>query len=271
MSTDTLQVRPLAGTLAARVDGIDLTEPTPQLGDTIRELLNEHKVLFFHPPSLSDEQQVAVLDLLGGPYIHPLAVVAGKTQAGASRIIDDAEHPPFQDEWHTDVTFDPEPPNIGSLRCIEMPERGGNTIWADMHAAYDGLSPLFRERLEGLNAEHDMGRGLGFSTKGGQELYERARALYNDTPHPVIGTHPVTGKKFVNVNRGFTRRIAGMSPPESTALLEVLFKAGENPNVQYRHQWTEGEFCMWDERATMHYAVADHFPNRREMVRYVVR
>ncbi|NNE72220.1 MAG: taurine dioxygenase [Acidimicrobiales bacterium] len=264
-------ITPLPARFGARIEGLDLDQPSPELGAELTTLLAEHQLLFFDGSAIDDEGQAALLTLLGEPYIHPLARMAGATTATASHIVDDADHPPYQDQWHTDVSWDPEPPVIGSLRCIEMPERGGNTIWADTCAAYDRVSAPMQAWIETLTATHDMGRGHAFEDKAGVELTAKTREAFPGVSSPVVATHPVSGRKYLNVNAGFTRSIDGLRPEESAMVLRQLFAIVADPSLQYRHQWTEGELCLWDERTTQHNAVADHYPARREMARFTIR
>jgi len=249
-----------------RIDTID--------DDTLAEVVaavHEHQVVFIRgQEDLSDPQHLEVMLRVGSPYVHPLARVAGRTDAIVEHIVDDADHPPFQDRWHTDVSWDLTPPTIGSLRPIEMPEQGGDTLWASMYAAYDSLSPRLRDALDGLTAHHDIGSGEAFKTKGGVDVFEMAKTLLPDTRHPVIGTHPTTGRRHLAVNKQFTRRIVELEPAESDALLGFLVDHAVQPNHCLRHRWTVGELCLWDERSTQHFATGDHFPARREMARVAV-
>ena len=185
-------------------------------------------------------------------------------------IIDDIEHPPYQDKWHTDVSWDPRPPAYGTLRSIDIPSRGGDTIWASMYAAYDALSPVMRQAIDPLVALHDMGIGTAFVSKAGAEIVARTREQFPGAEHPVVGVHPITGRKFLNVNQGFTRRIVGMHDDESTALLGFLVDHATHPNFQVRYSWKVGELAIWDERCTHHFAVADFLPERREMARIAI-
>ncbi len=140
-------------------------------------------------------------------------------------------------------------------------------MWASMYAAYDALSPTMQQMLDGLVAFHDMGQGTAFRTKGGEEMTRKAAELCPGAEHPVVQTHPITGRRYLYVNRGFTRRILGLHEAESTVLLELLFRHCEHPAFQVRYEWADGDVAIWDERPTQHYAVADHFPQRREMAR----
>lgn len=267
-----IEVRPLTGVFGAEIRGLPCVD---QLNEdetaAILAAVHEHQVIFIQgQEALGDEGHLEFMLRLGSPYVHPLARVAGRAEAAADHIVDDADHPPFQDRWHTDVTWDLEPPTIGSLRPIDMPERGGDTLWASMYAAYDGLSEAYRHMIDRFTAHHDLGDGEAFKSKGGLKAYEMANELLPDTRHPVVGTHPTTGRKFLYVNQQFTRRIVDLEPNESAAVLGFLVDHAVHPNNGLRHTWTIGELCLWDERATQHLATADHFPARREMARVAV-
>jgi taurine dioxygenase len=251
--------------------GVDLAAPLDEetLAD-LHALLDRHLVLFFADQAISDEEQLAFASRFGAPYVHPIARTLGRTTAGVEHIIDSVEHPPYQDRWHTDVSWDPFPPVYGFLRAAEVPSRGGDTIWASMYAAYDALSPAMQQSVEPLVAVHDMGSMRAFIEKAGVEAVARTREQFPGAEHPVVGVHPSTGRRYLNVNREFTDRIVGMHADESAALLGLLVRHATNPNFQCRHTWTLGELAIWDERCTQHFAVADYLPERREMARVVV-
>ena len=280
-----LTVRPLAGALGAEVGGVDLRH---DLSDAtvaeLQALLDEHLVLFFAPRpegepggepeggGVDDDQQHAFASRFGSPYAHPIGRMFGRTadDVKVEHIVDSVEHPPYQDKWHTDVSWDPERPTYGTLRACVLPSRGGDTIWSSMYAAYESLSPLLRERIEGLVAVHDMGSMQSFIDKAGADIVARTREAYPGTEHPVVGVHPRTGQRYLNVNREFTDRIVGLHPGESRVLLDLLCMAAEHPNIQLRHSWTVGEVAIWDEYATQHFAVADYLPESRDMARVAV-
>jgi taurine dioxygenase len=276
MTTPTrLSVRPLAGALGAAVEGVDLgCELSDATIAKLHELLDRYLVLFFAPTAepISDEQQHVFASRFGSPYAHPIGRMFGRTAADVrvEHIVDSVEHPPYQDKWHTDVSWDPERPTYGTLRACVLPSRGGDTIWASMYAAYESLSPVLREQLEGLTAIHDMGSMRSFIDKAGEEIVARTREAYPGTEHPVIGVHPRTGRRYLNVNREFTDRIVGMHADESAMLLDLLCAHAEHPNLQLRHSWTVGEVAIWDELATQHFAVADYLPELRDMARVAV-
>jgi taurine dioxygenase len=266
-----VQVKPIGGALGARVDGIDLSRPlTAETRQRLFELLDQHLVLFLPAQGLDDEQHLTFATALGDPYVHPLSRAAGQDDVAVGHIVDSVEHPPYQDRWHTDVSWDVRPPDYGTLRAIEMPSKGGDTVWADTRAAYDALSPVMQRIVEPLEAWHDMGAGRSFNDKAGEALVARTRELFPGAAHPVVGTHPHTGRRFLNVNKEFTSRIVGMAPDESAAMLRFLVDHVTNPNYQMRYQWSVGDVAIWDERCTQHFAVADYLPERREMARVAV-
>ena len=271
-TTTTFTVTPRAGHLGADVTGLDLRDVPGDdaLTRTVTVLLDEHLVLFFPGQELDDATQLAFALALGDPYIHPLAKAGGTIDARCEHIVDDVEHPPFQDRWHTDVSWDFEPPAYGTLRAIDLPPKGGDTIWASMYAAYDALSPTMQQVLEPLQALHTMGASRSFLSKAGPEMVARTLEAFPGAVHPVIGTHPTTGRRFLNVNAEFTQSIVGMEPDESDALLGFLVRHATQPNFQVRHTWSPGDVGVWDERCTQHFAVADYMPARREMGRVAV-
>jgi taurine dioxygenase len=261
----------MTGALGAEVRDVSLRgELDDALVDGLRDLLHEHLVLFFPDQHLTDDEHLAFALRFGAPYVHPIGRTFGRTTAGVERIVDDVDHPPFQDKWHTDVSWDPVPPTFGVLQAIDLPTRGGDTIWVNMYEAFDALSPTMQAILQPLEAVHDMGSMQAFRAKAGDEAVARTREAYPGAAHPVIGTHPATGRRYVNVNAEFTREISGLHERESDALLTLLFEHARNPNFQHRHRWTVGEVAIWDERCTQHFAVADYLPERREMGRVAV-
>jgi len=264
-------LRRLTGSLGAEVTEIELSKSLPQpTFDALRDALFEHGVLLFPDQHLDDDAQAAFASRFGRPYLHPLGRLYGSSEARVERIVDSVESRPYQDRWHTDVSFDTVPPVIGTLRAIEIPAYGGDTLWASTCDAYDALPEALRERIADLSAVHDSGAGEAFTEKVGLELTRKLQAAYPGTEHPIVGRHPSTGRRYLYVNRQFTRRVVGLPESESDALLETLFGFIESPNRQLRHTWSAGDVGLWDERTTWHFAAADHYPQRREMGRMIV-
>jgi taurine dioxygenase len=185
-----------------------------------------------------------------------------------------ANNPTDNDAWHTDVTFIETPPLGAVLYARQLPADGGDTLWCNMRAAYEALSPAMRDFLSGLDAVHDFARGFPakrtVAQAAGADRY--AKALEENPPviHPVIRTHPETGEDSLFVNYGFTERIKGLRRNESDALLAMLFDHIKKPEFQVRWRWKENAIAFWDNRITQHYAVNDYLPNRRVMHRATI-
>jgi taurine dioxygenase len=176
------------------------------------------------------------------------------------------------DVWHSDTTFRQNPTKYTILRCQIMPEFGGDTLWANMEAAYDGLSDTFRNMIADRRAVHDFQnfRVLFKNTEEDRKKLHQMEDMFPNPSHPVVRTHPVTGRKSIYVNPQFTLRIEGLEAAESRAILDVLFAQARVPEYQFRLRWTPGTIVFWDNRSTQHYAANDYYPARRRMERTAV-
>jgi taurine dioxygenase len=271
-----LDIARLNPTFAAQVHDLDLSAPLPdETIAAIRKALVTHKLLLFRDQVLRPAQQKAFAARFGALHIHPLL---SNDEANANPeiiVLDYGEHrPPERDEWHTDVTFIQTPPLGSILYGVDIPEVGGDTLFADLGAAYKALSEPLKRALQGLTARHDFVRSFRISTYYSEgsdpEKWERARKNNPPVSHPVVRTHPETGEKGLFVNRGFTEEIEGLSRLESDALLELLFRHQEQPQFGYRHRWRTGDVLFWDNRITQHMVVADYYPRHRRMHRATV-
>jgi taurine dioxygenase len=174
----------------------------------------------------------------------------------------------YENVWHSDVSWR-EVPSLGSLlRAIDVPATGGDTLWADMGAAYDCLDEAVKERIDGLVAVHDWWHSFGRSMPPDQR--DALRPAFPPVEHPVVRTHPETGRRTIYVNAVFTSHIVGLPADESAALLDFLCRQAMYPEYQCRFRWTPGALAIWDNRATQHYATSDYFPQRRVMERITV-
>jgi taurine dioxygenase len=185
----------------------------------------------------------------------------------------DADNLPDNDNWHTDVTFIETPPLGAALYARKIPPSGGDTLWLSTIAAYEALSEPFMKFVTGLTAVHDFEKSFPrnrFASPEAAAKWETARAKNPPVVHPVVRTHPVTGRKALFVNSGFTTRINELNRAESNAVLAFLFEHVTRPEFQVRHQWRENDLALWDNRVTQHYATADYLPNRRIMHRATI-
>jgi taurine dioxygenase len=273
---DLLDLTPLATTFVAEVHDIDLSKPqSPETIAAIRAALLKHKLLLFRDQVITPRQQKDFAANFGPLHIHPLLNNDEKNENPEIIVLDyGQDRPPEKDEWHTDVTFIATPPLGSILYGVEIPERGGDTLFNDLGAAYQGLSEPIKRAIEGLTARHDFQRSFRsspyYNGVADPEKWERARKNNPPVSHPVVRTHPETGEKGLFVNRGFAEEIEGLSRLESDALLDLLLQHAEQPYFGYRHRWRTGDVLFWDNRITQHTVIADYWPQRRRMHRATI-
>jgi taurine dioxygenase len=265
-------VEPLAPTIGAVIGGISLADPVDEelLAELNRALL-EWKVLFFRNQQITGPQQVAFARNWGPLEAHPFIKIAVDQPDEAPEVVRFEKGPElggFENVWHSDVTWR-ECPSLGSiLRAVEVPPVGGDTLFADMGAAYDKLPESVKERIEGLEAVHDWLLTFGMAME--EQTRDELRVDFPAVQHPVVRTHPETGRKTLYVNRAFTQHIVGIDEEESRALLDFLYLQATFPEYQCRFRWQPGDVAFWDNRATQHYATSDYYPQRRVMERITV-
>ena len=267
-------VRALTPTIGAVVENADLSKPMSheEIAE-IRAALLAHKVIFFEDQRLTPTEQRDFAARFGALHTHPL--YPGVPEAPELFILDNhAGNPTDNDAWHTDVTFIETPPLGAVLYAKLLPPEGGDTLWADMRAAFEALSRPLADFLSTLDAVHDFARGFparGVVAKGaGEEKHARAVEEHPPVVHPVVRTHPESGADGLFVNFGFTSKIVGLRRKESDALLNFLFDHVQKPEFQVRWKWKPNAVAFWDNRVTQHYAVNDYLPQRRVMNRATI-
>ncbi len=263
-------VTPLSPTIGAEIGGVHLAQPLDdELEAELRRALLEWKVLFFRDQDITRDQQRAFAERWGELEQHPFYryVQPGKEQdhADVVRLAKDQLSPGVENEWHQDITWHATPSFGAVLRAVEVPAVGGDTLWADAAAAYDGLADEVKARLDGLTARHDWRGSFGLAMD--PSLVAQLAPVFPPVEHPVVRIHPETGRRTLYVNAIFTERIVGLPPDESDALLEQLFAQYRRPEYQCRFRWTPGAVAFWDNRATVHYASSDYHPQPRVMDR----
>ena len=271
-TADQISITPMTPSIGAEIGNVDLREPlTEAVRGRLYQALLEWKVIFFRDQDITTEQHLAFAASFGELEIHPFAK-QHPDYPEVLPITHDADHPGAENAWHSDVTWRQQP-SLGSvLRLREVPPVGGDTLFADMEAAYRGLPEEVREKVEGKYALHDFEvfrrrRKAAGATE--EELAEFDR-LYPNPEHPVIRTHPDTGRQSIYVNVGFTRRILGMDEAESERLLKFLFAQANHPEYQCRFRWEKNSIAFWDNRACQHYATSDYWPHRRVAERVTI-
>lgn len=267
-----LEILPIAGALGAEIHGIDLANDLGREDlECLRNLLNEHEVIFFRDQDISPARQKALALAFGPLQTHP----AYDTVEGFPEItiLESTPDKPTKIEvWHSDMTFRQHPPMGTVLKSVIVPPRGGDTLWSSMTAAYNGLSPHMQTFLEGLTAVHDFSHGFreSLAEPGGQERLAEAVAANPPVQHPVIRTHPETGKRVIFVNALFTTHIQGVTPAESRAILSFLFEHITTAEYTCRFKWQPNSIAIWDNRSTQHKPINDYFPAPRRLQRITI-
>jgi taurine dioxygenase len=271
MDAQQMMVMPVSGAVGAEVRGIDISRPLPSTTvAALRAALGEHGVLFFRDQALTEAQHIAFAEQFAKININRFfRAVEGWPQIAEVRK-EPEQTKNIGGGWHTDHSYD-QIPALGSvLYAREVPPSGGDTIFASMFAAYDALSDGLKRTLEGLRAVHSSRHVFGTQAKRGDDLKDRlgnAEAATQDAVHPMVIRHPISGKKALYVNRGFTTHIEGWTVEESKPLLEYLYQHGARPEFSCRFNWAPGSMAFWDNRATWHLAVNDYQGHRRLMHR----
>ncbi len=267
-----IEVRPLTPTIGAEIFGVDLRDP---LSDAeivrIEEALNEHLVVFFRDQDITESQHIAFGRRFGELCFPPFMTQHGDDP---ELLVLDQIDPRGEgtDIWHSDNTFMAEPPLGSILKAIKLPSTGGDTCFASAFAAYDALSDAMKTFLGGLRAVHDLTKTLERANAAGHTNADVAAILEKSPPveHPVIRTHPVSGRKALFVNANSTTRIVGLSERESALLLPFLCDHIRAPEFQCRFHWEPNSIAFWDNRSAQHLAVADYH-ERRVMHRVTIQ
>lgn len=268
-----MDVRPIASALGAEVCGIDLSQPLSRESvEALRAAWLEHLVLLFRGQTLAPERLIAFSEGFGElerhdnyqPELrhpdHPeLLVVRSKTVEGR-RVT-------FGQQWHSDLSYTTRPSKASCLHALRIPEVGGDTLFTNMYRAYEALSPTMKSIVDPLEAVHDLSNGRSHR---GSTPEQRAKTLERNPPviQPVVRVHPETGRKALFVSEWMCSRIVGMTEEESHGLLRFLFDHCARPEFTLRHRWRVGDLLIWDNRATLHMAMADYPPESvRELLR----
>ncbi|MFQ5697115.1 MAG: TauD/TfdA dioxygenase family protein [Myxococcota bacterium] len=268
MSETTLAVAALNPVIGAEIEGVDLAHLDDATFKELRNAWLDHQVVFFRDQPWSLEEHEAFGRRFGELHVHP----AAPSPPGHPEVLvvhaDERSKTVAGYGWHSDVSCDLEPPSASILHLTRVPPSGGDTLFASMYAAYEALSDRWQRFLSDLTAIHSsehVYRGrYGITTHLRDGDYPQAE-------HPVVRTHPETGRKALYVNEGFTTRVRGMSASESRATLDFVFQHIRNPEFQCRFRWRERSVALWDNRAVQHLAIWDYFPNVRHGYRVTVR
>lgn len=271
-------VRPLTCAAGAEISGIDLRDPLSDPNRrVILDALRDRGVVFIPGQAITPAQQVAFARAFGHvPNVPDSMFRVHPEQPCVSVLENDADRPPTVNTWHSDYSFAARPDYLSVLWSKSVPAFGGDTIWVNMVAAYDGLPERMQRMVEGLFATHDFmylyeRPFKKFLWEGERYDYmEAARLEHPPVSHPVVRTIPETGQKALFINESFTRHIDGVRENESRSILGYLIEHIKTPEFQVRYRWSAQTLAVWDNRTTAHYAVADYHPAHRLMHRVTV-
>ena len=270
MAQPSLDIRPIAGSIGAEIHGIDASrELDAETISTLRKALLDHLVIFLPAQSLTPEQQLRFARRFGEPMIYPFVKGLDGLPEVTPILKKEEDRNNFGGIWHSDTVYQDEPPMGTMLYALELPPFGGDTLFANQYLAYDSLSDGMKALLAPLKAINISGKGRVQKTR--TDMMKHASAgLKGDeleSCHPVIRTHPETGRKALYVNVAHTVRFDGMTEEESAPILEFLFEHQIQPEFTCRFRWSEGTVAFWDNRAAMHYPINDYHGYRRLMHR----
>jgi len=255
---------PASATIGAEVRGVNLCD---EIDDAtfaeIEQAFLDYKVLFFRDQPMTDERHVAFARRFGELEEHPFLPRGSADQI--IRFAKDEATVGVENLWHSDVSWRLTPALGSMLRAREVPRVGGDTLFADMVAAYECLPERVRDALEGMTAVHDFAHNFGLAMSA--EDLAKYRERFPPAEHPIVRTHPVTGKRLLYVNGIFTSHVVGLDREESDRLLDALFAQAAIPEFQCRFRWEPDSVALWDNRSTQHYAVNDYWPQSRVMER----
>jgi len=269
-----MKIQQLSEHIGAEISGIQLDNLNENAVAEIKEAWLEHKVLVFRDQEISTEAHIAFGKNFGDLEIHPFA--DNLEDHPEIIVLEAGGDSPRQNynaakDWHIDVSFREKPPMGSILRGKVIPEKGGDTRFSNAAAAYENLDPEIKARVDELSAVNDYTKMFGPSTRfNSEESHEENIKEYPPVLHPVIRTHPETGKRSIFTNNFFTSHIEGVDGEESDYLLGKLAEAIRDPSIQFRVQWEPETFVMWDNRCVHHVATDDFLPLFRRMERVTI-
>ncbi len=271
----TLQINKLTPNIGAEIFGKNIFENLSlKVCDAIYDSLIQNKVIFFRNQLITSEQHISLAKSFGD--IEPPHPVYPHVDKYPEIVLleNDKNNPPDTDVWHTDVSFKPNPPFASILYSKVIPSSGGDTLWSCLSSIYDALPQNMKNYLENLKAVHDMGDFRNTFTNnepiGFAEKLNKGFNKFGSSIHPIVKSHPITKKKFIYINPGFTNHIVGLNSTDSNNLLNYLFTFMNKPEFQVRFKWSENTIAIWDNRCTMHYAIGDYLPYNRKMHRITI-
>lgn len=273
-----MQITSLDGA-GAEITGVDIRQLSDADFASIRQAYADHGVIFFRDQALTEDDHIAFARRFGPININRFFLAHERYPEIALVLKEKEQKTNIGGGWHTDHSYDAEPAMGSVLVARQLPDAGGDTWFASMYAAYDTLDDATKEEIAGLRAVHSAKHIFGSAENnfykanedtGGRIGNTAAADLLEDVTHPVVITHPLSGKKALYVNPAFTTRIEGYGDEASNALLMRLYAHAMKPDHAHRFKWREGSVAFWDNRATWHWAMNDYHGERRLMHRITI-
>jgi taurine dioxygenase len=267
-----VEVTPFSAALGAVIDGIDCGDASDADVDAVRQALLDHLVVVLPGQDLDDEQHEAFMARFGPLHFHPFLRLMDVPETHVQMIEQTMESPSGVDNWHTDLVFVPEPVAFGSLHCLKAPAYGGGTEFANLFLAYEQLDDRWTAMVDGIELQYQLSQPMldNFARYFGDD----ARQVWIDalagTVHPLVRTHPESGRRGLYLSPNTGPAVLDMSPDAGRAVLDYLTGHCTRPNITARWSWSDGDLLIWDERCTMHYGVRDGYPGERDMRRILV-
>ena len=256
-----METKLISGALGAEIKGINLKDSSKENFKKINNLLLEHKVLFFRDQDISSEEQINIGKFFG-PLERHIYVKGRDKYPEIVRIVKgpDEKHQ-WGETWHTDVSYNIKPTKVIILRSIKVPPVGGDTMFSNMEIAYETLDKKIKEKIKNKRAIHSSLGAAAFVEKY-KEMEGNGNLDEYSNEHPIVRTHPETGKKILFVNWTYTKEIIGMEKKESDEILKKIFDHQARLELTCRFTWSENTVCIWDNRSVIHFAIADFYPGR---------
>ena len=267
-----VEVTPFSAALGAVVDGVDCRDASDDDIAAVRQAILDHLVVVLPGQDLDDDQHEAFMARFGPLHFHPFLRLMDVPETHVQMIEQTMESPSGVDNWHTDLVFVPEPVAFGSLHCLTAPAYGGGTEFANLFLAYEQLDDRWKAMVSGLELEYQLSTAMldNFARYFGDD----ARQVWIDalagTVHPLVRTHPESGRQGLYFSPNTGPSVLGMSEPAGRAVLDYLTGHCARPNITARWSWRDGDLLIWDERCTMHYGVREGYPGERDMRRILV-
>ena len=258
-----MDIKLLSGALGAEISGIDLKDSSKENYERINNLLLEHKVIFFRNQDITHEEQIALAQNWGPLENHAYVKGLDKHPEIVRIVKTKEEKNQWGENWHTDVSYNVKPTKAVILKSIKIPPVGGDTCFSNMELAWETLDEDIREEIKDKKAIHSsLGAEFFIDNYKGMTGHEKINYDEYSNEHPIVRTHPETGKKILYVNWTYTKQIIGLKKKESDEILKKIFEHQARLDLTCRFNWTENAIAIWDNRSVLHYAIADFYPGR---------